>query len=430
MRTVLSGGGRGGSAGFRKRYYTANRRPCQGNSRPLIFLAPTALYCYTSCYMARIMIIAGEVSGDLHGGQLVAELRARVPELDIYGIGGDRMAARGVDLVHHVRDLSFMGVAEVLLHLPFIRSVMRGLTALLDTRRPDLVVLIDYPGFNLRFARQAKRRGIPVVYYVSPQVWAWGRGRVRKIRRLVARMLVILPFEQQFYRDRGIPALYVGNPLIELAAPSLSPDAFRAGMGLDATRPLVGLLPGSRGQEVEAILPVMLATCRMLREQEPSLQFVLALAPHIDRERVASLVADSGLDAVLAESLPYDVMAHSRLALVASGTATLETGIIGTPMIVIYKTSALTYWLGRLLVRVPYIGLVNLVAGKQVVPEFVQGDARPGAIFLMARLLLADGGPRSAMMEGLAAIRARLAPAGAAARAAAEIAQLLPDRSA
>jgi lipid-A-disaccharide synthase len=377
--------------------------------------------------MVRIMIIAGETSGDLHGSLLVKELKALRPGLDIYGIGGDLMRAQGVELVYHIREFSFMGIVEVLGHLPFIRSVMLKMTALLRSRRPDLLVLIDYPGFNLRFARKAKREGIPVAYYVSPQVWAWGRGRVRHIRRLVKKMLVILPFEEAFYARQHVPVTYVGNPLVETAKPTLAKGEFFRRHGLDPSRQVIGLLPGSRHQEIEMILPVLLETCTMLRAQDNTLQFALGLAPYVDRSRVMELIAGSGLDITLIEDRPYDLMAGSRLVLVASGTATLETGIIGTPMIIIYRTSALTYFIGKLLIRVPFIGLVNFVAGKQVIPEFVQREARPGAIYLMAQILIPDGQPRTAVLAELAKIKGLLGEPGAARRAAREIAALLPD---
>lgn len=377
--------------------------------------------------MSRIMVIAGETSGDLHGGLLVGDLKGREPGLELYGIGGDRMREAGLDLLYHVRDFSFMGFAEVLGHLPFIRSAFRRLEAEMERRRPDLLVLIDYPGFNLRLARAAKARGIPVVYYISPQVWAWGRHRVRRIKRLVDRMLCILPFEEEFYRSRGVPARYVGNPLLDIARPALSREAFARKHGLSASQPLVGLLPGSRHQEVERILPAMLGACRMLKDKQPSVQFALGLAPNIGEEGILNQAQRHGISPAIVTEESYDLMAHSDLVLAASGTATLECGIIGTPLIVIYKTSWLSYLLGRMLVRVPFIGLVNLVAGKQVVPEFIQHEARPGAIFLMAQMLMSPGRPREAVKSELAKIPALLGQPGAAGRAAAEILDALPQ---
>ncbi len=375
--------------------------------------------------MSKLMIIAGETSGDLHGGQLVKELKALDPGLEIFGIGGDRMRAEGMELFYHVSELSFMGLAEVLGHLPFIRSVTKKLEGELYARKPDAVVLIDYPGFNLRFARKVKKAGIPVVYFISPKVWAWGRGRVRKIRKFVDKMLCILPFEEEFYRGRRVNARYVGNPLMDAVKTGQSREQFCKSNGMDQKRHLVGLLPGSRKQEIELILPVMLQTARMLKEKDPALQFALGLAPGMDRERIEDMIAVSGLDAALIEGPAYDLMTHSRLLLVASGTATLEAGIAGTPMIIIYKTSALTYFIGRRLIKVPDIGLVNLVAGKRVVPEFLQDEARPGAIFLMAQVLLAEGRPRQVVTAELAKIKDILGEPGAAKRAAGEIYETL-----
>jgi len=393
-----------------------------------ISLAPADNYCYTLFIMARIMIIAGETSGDLHGGQLVKELKALDGGLEIFGIGGDRMRAGGMELFYHVSELSFMGLAEVIWHLPFIRSVMKKLEFELQARKPDAVVLIDYPGFNLRFARKVKKAGIPVVYFISPKVWAWGRGRVRKIRKFVDKMLCILPFEEEFFRGRRVNALYVGNPLMDAVKPGQSRGQFYKNNGLDPKLPLLGLLPGSREQEIELILPVMLQTAMMLREKDPNLQFALALAPHLDKERIENLIAVSGLEISLIESPAYDLMVYSRLLLVASGTATLEAGISGTPMIIIYKTSPLTYFIGRRLIKVPDIGLVNLVAGKRVVPEFLQGEARPGAVFLMAQVLLAEGRPRQVVMDELAKIKNILGEPGAAKRAAGEIYETLSSK--
>ncbi len=371
------------------------------------------------------MIIAGEPSGDLHGGRLVNELKRLRPDLEVYGIGGDRMQEAGMELAYHVRDFSVMGFAEVLGHLPLIRQAMKRLESLLFERRPDMVVLIDYPGFNLRFGAKAKRAGINVVYFISPQVWAWGRGRVRRIRRMVDRMLCILPFEEEFYRKHGVPAIYLGNPLLDLAKPTLTKDAFRRQLGLSASQPLVGLLPGSRRQEVEKILPPMLGACRLLVEKQPSVQFAVNLAPGFPPESVAAMIKSTGLNVAMSAGQSYELMAHSDLVLAASGTATLECGIIGTPMIIIYKTSWISYLLGRMLVKVPYIGLVNLVAGKKVAPEFIQHEARPGAIFLMAQMLLAQGRPRQAVKEELSKIPGLLGEPGAARRAAGEILGLM-----
>jgi len=367
------------------------------------------------------MIIAGETSGDLHGGMLVKELKKIDPGLEIYGIGGDRMESAGMELIYHIREFSFMGFVEVLGHLPFIRSVFKKLEELLIARKPDIVVLIDYPGFNLRFAKIARKAGVEVVYYISPQVWAWGKKRVRSIKRLVKKMLVILPFEEKFYQRLKVPAKYVGNPLRDAVRHSLTKEEFCRQHGLNPEKHLIGLLPGSRRQEVERILPVMLQACQLLYNTDQNIQFVLGVAPHIDRQYIESQLERYAFNVALIENQTYDLMSHSRLALVASGTATLETGICGTPMIILYKTNPLSYIIGRSLVNLPFIGLVNLVAGKKVVPEFLQWEARPGAIFLMARMLMDDGPPRQAVINELSLIPQILGEPGAARRAAAEV---------
>ncbi len=390
--------------------------------------------CYTwrtqeliLCFMPRIMIIAGETSGDLHGGMLVKELKKIDPGLEIYGIGGDSMQAAGMELSYHIREFSFMGFVEVLGHLPFIRSVFKKLEELLVSRKPDLLVLIDYPGFNLRFGRIAKRMGIDVVYYISPQVWAWGKRRIGVIRRLVKKMLVILPFEEKFYQRLKIPARYVGNPLRDTVKPSLRKEEFYRQHGLNSNEALVGILPGSRRQEVERILPVMLQACQLLYNGNQNIQFALGAAPHINRQYIKEQLDRCSINVALVENQTYDLMAHSRLIMVASGTATLETGLAGTPMIIVYKTNPLSFIIGKALVKLPFIGLVNLVAGKKVVPEFLQWEARPGAIFLMARMLMDEGPPRQAVLAELAGIPQILGEPGAARRAAVEIMQVLSD---
>jgi lipid-A-disaccharide synthase len=371
------------------------------------------------------MIIAGETSGDLHGGMLVRELRKLDPGLEIYGIGGENMQAAGMELVYHIREFSFMGFVEVLAHLPFIRSVFKRLEELLVSRQPDLLVLIDYPGFNLRFAKIARKAGIEVVYYISPQVWAWGKRRVRLIRRLVKKMLVILPFEEKLYQRLKVPTKYVGNPLRDTVKPSLGKEEFCRQHGLNFNEALVGILPGSRRQEVEKILPAMLQACQLLHNEDQNIQFGLGLAPHIDRQYIKEQLDRCNINIALVENQAYDLMAHSRLVLVASGTATLETGLAGTPMIIIYRTNPLSFIIGKSLVKLPFIGLVNLVAGKKVVPEFLQWEARPGAIFLMAKMLLEDGPPRQAVINELARIPQLLGEPGAARRAAEEILECL-----
>jgi len=313
------------------------------------------------------MIIAGEASGDAHGAGVVRELKRRDPRIDIFGIGGDKMEREGMTLTYHVRDMSFMGFVEVIRHLPLIRSVERTLEDLLRTRRPDAVLLIDYPGFNLRFARIAKKYGVRVFYYISPQVWAWKKGRLKKMKAIIDRMLVILPFEEELYRERGIPVDFVGHPLLEEMNVTESRAEFCARFGIDPARRILALIPGSRTQEILGLYPTMLRAASMLQEKY-SLEVVTAAAPNIPLglyRDIARTVpsptgaAGAGLTVTIVEHAAHALMNYAHSAMVTSGTATLETGCFATPMVVVYKTSWITYWLARLVVRIKNIALVK-----------------------------------------------------------------------
>jgi lipid-A-disaccharide synthase len=304
----------------------------------------------------------------------------------------------------------------VVRHLSFIRDVEHRLDHLLESRRPDVVVLIDYPGFNLRFAAKVKRRGIQVLYYISPQVWAWHRGRVRKMRSLVDSMKVVFPFEVELYRAEGIPVEFVGHPIVERIGASMSRDEFLRSNSLDARKPVLGLLPGSRLQELEHILPTV-AEAAMRVSAATGAQIVLGVAPNLGAAVVRKHLPD-GADIRLVEHATYDVMAHSDAVIVTSGTATLETGWFATPMVVVYRTSPLTYMIGRMLVDVPYIGLVNIVAGNKVVPELVQGSMREKRVEEETLRLITDRGYAQGMRQQLAVIREKLGGPGASGRVA------------
>ena len=321
-----------------------------------------------------ILIIAGEASGDLHGGELIRFLKHKQPDLDLFGIGGDEMANHGMDIIVHVRDMSFLGFFEVIKHLPFIRRVFRKMKKLMRDRHPDLVLLIDYPGFNLRFAAQARKMRIPVLYYISPQVWAWGKRRIKKIARVVDKMLVIFPFEVDLYKKAGVDVEFVGHPLKDGVKVNTTRKAFFKTLNLDPGKPTIGLLPGSRNQEISRLLPEMIAALHLLREKQPNLQFVLGKSPTLSDEVYRPFLArDTSIQPIRGHT--YEIMAHSDMVLVASGTATLETAILQTPMIILYKMSSLSFFIGRLLVKVRQIGLANIVAGKKVVPELLQKQA-------------------------------------------------------
>jgi lipid-A-disaccharide synthase len=371
-----------------------------------------------------ILILAGEASGDLHGGALVRALRKKRADLAFFGIGGDAMAAAGVDLLRHVREMSFLGFSEVIRHLPFIRRTLGEIVRAMEDRRPAAVICIDYPGFNLRIARAAKRMRIPVVYYISPQVWAWGRGRVKKIAKCVDKMLVIFDFEEPIYKNTGMNVAFVGHPLKDETRPESARGDFFTSFGLDPDKQLLGILPGSRLQEVERLLPPMLGAYRLLKEELPDLQAAVGMAPTLGDEAYQPFLKDAG-DVRFARLHTRDVMAHSDAALVASGTATLETAILGTPLVILYKMSPASYWIGRMLVKTGRIGLVNIVAGREVVPERIQDQATPESIRDAVQPMLTDPGCAERIRRGLREVSERLGPPGAAERAAEEIAAFL-----
>jgi lipid-A-disaccharide synthase len=364
--------------------------------------------------LKRVMMIAGETSGDLHGAGVVRELRRLVPDVEVYGIGGDRMRQAGMECLIHVSRLSFMGFVEVIRNLRIVREVQREMENLLETRRPDVLVLIDYPGFNLRFAAKAKARGIRVLYYISPQVWAWHKSRVQAMRGVVDRMKVVFPFEVAIYTAAGINVEFVGHPLAEMIGATLDRDTFFRNHGFQSGKRLLALIPGSRRQEIERIFPVMLQTAARLLE-ETGLQIGASIAPHMDRALLARLIPQ-GLPVTLIEGDTYNLMQHADAAIVTSGTATLETGWFGTPMAIVYKTSPLTYAIGRM--------LVNIVAGERVVPEFIQHRMNADRLVPELRRMLTDAAYAASIRRRLESIRTRLGAPGASACVAAGIVEL------
>ena len=366
--------------------------------------------------LRRVLIIAGEASGDGHGAGVVRELKRRVPDLDVYGVGGDGMRQAGMDLLAHISGLAFMGFVEVVRHLGVIRRLESTLARALQERRPDVVVLIDYPGFNLRFARRARQLGIPVLYYISPQVWAWHRGRVRRMRHLVSRMKVVFPFEVEIYRQAGVDVEFVGHPLAERIGSNVTRDSFFRQHTLDPGRRLLGIFPGSRHQEIERILPVMLQAAGLV-QQTHDVQVALSVAPSLGVEVVRPYLTDArGVVAI--EHGTYDLMCHADAGLVTSGTATLEMGWFGTPMAVVYRTSFPTYVLGRMLVRVDTIALCNIVAGSRVVPEYIQHEATPDRLASAVARMLDDEAYAAGMRAQLSVIRRNLGGPGASRRVA------------
>ncbi|MFY9903841.1 MAG: lipid-A-disaccharide synthase [Terriglobales bacterium] len=384
----------------------------------------------------QILISAGEASGEMYGAQLIealrtaAELRSAGPfdfaqgrlpgasaptrdgQLQFFGAGGERMAATGCEIVVDAKELAVVGITEILSRLPRILELYRKLIRAADEKRPAIAIVIDSPAFNWRVARQMRRRGVPVVYYVCPQFWAWRQGRVKLLRKYVDKALVIFPFEEKFYRDRGVDATFVGHPLADLPAPDISREQFAAQYGLDVTKHWIAIMPGSRRKEFRLNLPAIIGAVRLLGKD---FEFVLPVASTLDSKWVHdqlffySHVAKKKIGPFIA--LTSDARAslyHSRAGIVASGTATVEAALMGTPFVMVYRVSPLTYALGKPRVKIPYFAMVNLIAEEEVVPELVQHKFTAENIVAEMKKIIADGEPRSRMIERLAMVKARL----------------------
>jgi lipid-A-disaccharide synthase len=349
--------------------------------------------------------VAGEVSGDHHGAALMAAMRQLDPSCQFAGIGGSRMQAEGMESLYQAEDMALVGIWEVLRHLPFLLQAMRRTRDFVLQWQPDRAILIDYPGFNLRLARHLHRIGMPVTYYVSPQLWAWREGRIATIRECVEQLLVIFPFETDWYHQRGIEAQFVGHPILEEDRPDISRADYLAGLGLDHNQPVLTLFPGSRKQELDRHVDLLHAAARTLKEQIPQLQVVLGLARGLSQDMVPEDVRDG---VVIASSRPRLALRYADAAIVASGTATLEGAVWGVPMVVVYRVAPLSWWLGRRLVNLPYAGMVNILSGEEVVPEFLQDRAQPGPIARAVLPYFQDNTRREMMLEKLDLVRQSL----------------------
>lgn len=364
-------------------------------------------------------IIAGEASGDLHGSNLIKALRRKDPQAEICAWGGDKMQASGAVLVKHYKDLAFMGFVEVIKHLG---TIMRNLSfCKQDILRfhPDVLVLIDYPGFNLRIAEWAKQQGIKVVYYISPQVWAWKENRVKTIKRVVDKMLVILPFEKEFYQKWQYDVVYTGHPLVEVVQEALNEPAGRP----IADRPIIALLPGSRAQEIKTKLPLMLSVVATF----PQYQFVVAQAPSLPDDVYHQIIGSKPV--LLVKGQTYELLKQAKAALVTSGTATLETALFGLPQVVCYKGNPFSFWLAKKLVRVQYISLVNLIMDKEVVKELIQDDLNPSNIIQELQKILSDTEDLARMRQDYQSLWQKLGSRAASECAADEIFQLLQAKN-
>jgi len=365
-----------------------------------------------------IMIVTGEASGDHHGALVLQALKERIPGVRCCGIGGDELQRSGLRLLQHNRDLAVVGVVEVLAHAPHILRAFRVLRRQIRTAPPDLIIFIDYPAFNLRMAAYASRRGVPVLSYISPQIWAWRQGRAKKIARIVDIMAVIFPFEVPFYEKVGLDARFVGHPLMDRPPELLERGDALQRFGLSDTWPIVGLLPGSRGGEIKRLLPAMTGAAVRIHKRYPEAQFIIPAAPGLDPAAIA--IATQALRAPL-RVVPgdfYNAVNCCALALVTSGTATLQTALLGKPMIIVYRISPLTYLLCRMLIRVACIGLANIVAGEKIVPELIQHEATPERIAAEALALLDDDTRRADMERGLVRVKQSLGGPGASERVA------------
>jgi lipid-A-disaccharide synthase len=375
--------------------------------------------------MPKIFLSAGEASGEHYGALLMAELRRLEPQADFFGLGGTRMASLGLRRVVRAEDVAVMGITEVILHMPHIYREYRRLKTSLRAERPDLAILIDFPDVNLSLAAELRRLKIPVVYFVSPQLWAWKKWRVRGVKRNVSRMLVIFPFEEAFYRSHGIAADFVGHPLADLDPPTVTREEFASQNGLDASKFWVGLLPGSRTRELDANLPPMLEAARLLG---PGYEYLLPVAPTLKDSQVEALAAQAKGASVRVVHDARAVLQHARASIVASGTATVEAALIGNPFLVVYRVSRITYAVAQRVVRVAHVGMVNLIAGRRIVPELIQDDFTASKVVERLHPLLENEDARATMQSDLRSVGAtlRVNSEGAIQYAARVALQLIP----
>lgn len=381
---------------------------------------PENLSKLTETPARRVMIVTGEASGDLHGANLIRAASRLDPGLAFFGVGGARMAEAGCEIILPGSTISVMGIVEVVGHFGAIWCAFRKLKAILQSPQPpDLLILIDFPDFNLRLAAVAKHAGIPVLYYVSPQVWAWRRGRVKKIARVVDRLAAILPFEPPLYAGLDIDVEYVGNPLTDQVSISEAREPFLRRLGIDPQQPVVGLFPGSRENELRYNFPTLLATARLVREVHPEVHFIIPAASTLGEARIreaAAAVPDLPLS-IVAESV-YDVANAVDAVLAVSGTVTLQVALVGTPLLIIYRGSPLTYAIASRLIKIPFFGLPNIIAGEEVAREYLQDAADPVPLAAELNRILADPDYAAALRTGLGRVREKIGPGGCSERVA------------
>jgi len=382
-----------------------------------------------------IMIIAGEVSGDLHGASLIRELKKLDSSLNFFGIGGDKMKAEGMELLYHINRMAFLGFVEVVKHLPFIKKVQRSLIEEVKKRKIKHIVLIDYPGFNLNIAKQLKKLELEhelkleLIYYITPQVWAWGKGRVKKIKEFFKKVLVVFPFEEVFFKKKDVDAVFVGHPLIQEidGYNFLSRHQLNEKLNLIREKEILLILPGSRKHEVEDIFPEAIKAAGKLAA-EFNLQIVVACSNSIDEKVFKNLTNEKNF--LVAKDFTYDLLKHAKFGIVKSGTSTLEAGLLQLPMVIVYKTSPVTYFIGKSLVKITNIGMANIILEEQVVPELIQHDVNSNKIYSEVKNILSDENKLNEMKNKLGGIREKLGDKNAPQNAAKIIYDLMNEREA
>jgi lipid-A-disaccharide synthase len=371
--------------------------------------------------MCKIMISVGEASGDLHGASVAHALKTIQPNIKMFGMGGKAMSEAGVEIVYDIADLGVIGFVEVVKNLPRLFKLRDNLAELMEREKPDALVIIDYPDFNMRLAKIAKEKGIPVISYISPSVWAWRKGRAKEVAKIVEKVAAIFPFEADVYKEAGANVAFVGHPLLDIVKPAMSKaDAYQC-FEADPAKPIVLLLPGSRQQEIISLLPVMLSAAEKIAEKVPECQFFLPVASTISREMLHSIIKQYKVTVILTEKNTYDLMNIGNVAIAASGTVTLEASLLNLPTVIIYKLAAFTYFLGKLLVKIPYISLPNIIAGRKVVPELLQYAVTADNIAKETVPILLDSHLHKAMLKDLAEVKQKLGSVGAVERVAKEI---------
>lgn len=372
----------------------------------------------------KIMFSAGEASGDTHGASVAKALLEKYPKAQLFGMGGDLMKQAGVDIIYDIQQLGFIGIVEILKHLPTFFKLRSFLKEAMLREKPDVLVCIDYPGFNMKLAKVAKELHIPVVYYIAPTIWAWNKGRGKDIAKTVTKVASIFPFEAEAYREFGVDVEFVGNPLVDIVHPTMSYESALAHFGADTTSRNILLMPGSRKQEVEGLLPTMLATAERLYENHKDLKFFLPRAHTIPREDIGKILQAYSVPVTVTEGHNYDLMQICTACIAASGTATLETALMNVPTVLIYKVAPVTYGIGKVLVKIDHIGLPNIMAKRRIIPELLQGEVTPENIERELGKILDDGAVYTQMKADLAQVKVELGAPGAVQRVADVIASV------